>query len=257
MAEDFGVEGRGGFYDPVGALRDVVQNHLLQVLALVAMEPPSAHDPDPIRAEKQAVLKAVRAADPQRYVRGQYRGYRGVEGVDPKSTTETFVALSLLVDNWRWDGVPFLLRAGKCMPVKQTELRVVFRRPPRIGVGKGEHPDPNQLVIRIDPTPGARMRFLSKAAGVDDFQHANFEVLFERVPGEDPEPYERLLDDALQDKPSLFASEDSVEQTWRIIAPLLESPGPVHPYEPGTWGPAEAAGIPRGFGSWQEPWLPD
>jgi glucose-6-phosphate 1-dehydrogenase len=257
MAEDFGVEDRGEFYDPVGTLRDVVQNHLLQILALIAMEPPAGNNPDPIRDEKQVLLKAVRAADPERYIRGQYEGYRDVEGVAPDSQTETFVALSLMIDNWRWDGVPFFIRAGKQLPVKDTEIRVVFRRPPRIGVGRDGHPDPNQLVIRIAPVAGARLRFVAKAAGVDEFEPADLEVLFEKVPGADPEAYERLLDDALRGDSQLFAREESVEQTWRIITPLLESPGPVHPYAPGTWGPDAAQELPRGFGSWQEPWLPN
>jgi glucose-6-phosphate 1-dehydrogenase len=256
MAEDFGVEDRGEFYDPVGTLRDVVQNHLLQILALIAMEPPAGNNPDPIRDEKQVLLKAVRAADPERYIRGQYEGYRDVEGVAPDSQTETFVALSLMIDNWRWDGVPFFIRAGKQLPVKDTEIRVVFRRPPRIGVGRNGHPAPNQLVIRIAPVPGARLRFVAKAAGVDEFEPADLEVLFEKVPGADPEAYERLLDDALRGDSELFAREESVEQTWRIITPLLENPGPVHPYAPGTWGPDAAQALPRGFGSWQEPWLP-
>jgi glucose-6-phosphate 1-dehydrogenase len=256
MAEDFGVEDRGGFYDPVGALRDVVQNHLLQVLALVAMEPPAGNHTDPIRDEKEALLKSVRAADPQRYVRGQYEGYLDVDGVAADSDTETFVALSLLIDNWRWDGVPFYIRAGKHLPVKQTEVRVVFRRPPRIGVGNGGQPAPNQLVIRIDPIPGARLRFMAKEAGVDAFEPADLEVLFEKAPGADPEAYERLLDDALLGRSGLFAREESVEQTWRIITPLLEEPGPVHRYAPGTWGPEAAAKLVRGIGAWQEPWMP-
>ena len=256
MAEDFGVDDRGGFYDPVGALRDVVQNHLLQVLALVAMEPPAGNQPDPIRDEKQALLKAVRSADPKRYVRGQYEGYREVDGVAADSDTETFVALSLLIDNWRWDGVPFYVRAGKQLPVKQSEVRVVFRRPPRIGFGDGGLPDPNQLVIRIDPIPGARLRFIAKEAGVDAFEPADLEVLFEKTPGADPEAYERLLDDALLGRSGLFAREESVEQTWRIITPLLEEPGPVYPYAPGTWGPEEAARLVRGVGAWQDPWMP-
>jgi glucose-6-phosphate 1-dehydrogenase len=256
MAEDFGVEDRGSFYDPVGALRDVVQNHLLQVLALVAMEPPAGNHTDPIRDEKEALLKAVRAADPQRYVRGQYEGYREVDGVAADSETETFVALSLLIDNWRWDGVPFYIRAGKYLPVRQTEVRVVFRRPPRIGVGNGGQPAPNQLVIRIDPVPGARLRFMAKEAGVDAFEPADLEVLFEKAPGSDPGPYERLLDDALLGHSGLFAREESIEQTWRIIAPLLEEPGPIHPYAPGTWGPEAAAHLPRGVGAWHEPWMP-
>jgi glucose-6-phosphate 1-dehydrogenase len=141
--------------------------------------------------------------------------------------------------------------------VKDTEIRVVFRRPPRIGVGRDGHPDPNQLVIRIAPVAGARLRFVAKAAGVDEFEPADLEVLFEKVPGADPEAYERLLDDALRGDSQLFAREESVEQTWRIITPLLENPGPVHPYAPGTWGPDAAQELPRGFGSWQEPWLPN
>jgi len=256
MAEDFGVAERGRFYDPVGTLRDVVQNHLLQVLALIAMEAPEGNHADPIRDKKQALLAAVRSADPKRYVRGQYEGYRDVEGVAPDSDTETFVALSLVIDNWRWDGVPFFIRAGKCLPVKQTEVRVVFRRPPRVGFADGAHPQPNQLVIRIDPVPGARLRFIAKQAGSEAFEPADLEVLFEKTPGADPEPYERLLDDALLGHSQLFAREESVEHTWRIISPLLEQPGPVHPYKPGTWGPEEAARLPRGIGAWQEPWLP-
>ena len=152
--------------------------------------------------------------------------------------------------------MPFYIRAGKELPVKQTEIRVVFRRPPRIGVGDGGHPDPNQLVIRIDPVPGARLRFIAKQAGDDAFEPADLEVLFEKNPGADPEPYERLLDDALLGHSGLFAREASVEQTWRIIAPLLEEPGPVHPYAPRTWGPEAAAQLPRGVGAWQEPWMP-
>jgi glucose-6-phosphate 1-dehydrogenase len=256
MAENFGVTDRGGFFDPVGALRDVVQNHLLQVMALIAMEPPAGNHPDPIRDEKLALLKAVRSADPKRYVRGQYEGYRDVDGVAADSQTETFVALSLLIDNWRWDGVPFYIRAGKNLPVKQTEIRVVFRRPPRIGVGHQGQPDPNQLVIRLDPVPGARLRFVAKEAGVDAFEPADLEVLFETTPGADPGPYERLLDDALHGDSELFAREESVEETWRIITPLLEHPGPVHPYAPGTWGPEAAVHLPRGVGAWQEPWMP-
>lgn len=255
MAEDFGVEGRGAFYDPVGALRDVVQNHLLQVLALVAMEPPAAHQIDPIRDKKVELLKAVRDADPRRYVRGQYAGYREVEGVASGSQTETFAALELRIDNWRWSEVPFLIRAGKQLPVRATEVRIVFRRPPRIADGAAGQPEPNQLVIRIDPRPGARMRFVAKQPGADAFAPVDFEVLFEGGPGSEPGPYERLLADALSGACALFAREESIEQTWRILAPLIEEPGPVLAYEPGTWGPAEAQALMRGVGTWREPWL--
>jgi glucose-6-phosphate 1-dehydrogenase len=256
MAEDFGVEDRGRFYDPVGALRDVVQNHILQVLALVAMEPPAGNQDDSIRDKKLELFKAVRSADPKRYVRGQYSGYLGVPGVAKGSTTETYVALELAIDNWRWSGVPFFIRAGKQMPVKATEVSVVFRRPPPLGVGRGRPPGRNEMTIRIDPRAGARLRFLAKKAGEEAFQPADLEVLFEKAPGEDPEPYERLLDDALCGRCQLFTREDAVEETWRIVQPLLDEPGPVHPYESRSWGPQEADGLTRGMCQWYEPWMP-
>jgi glucose-6-phosphate 1-dehydrogenase len=256
MAEDFGVEDRGRFYDPVGTLRDVVQNHILQVLALVAMEPPAGNHPDSVRDKKLELFRAVRSADPARYVRGQYDGYLDVDGVAAGSTTETYAALELAIDNWRWSGVPFFIRAGKRMPVRETEVNVVFKRPPPLGVADGAHPDPNQMTIRIDPTPGARLRLLAKKAGEEEFEDADLEVLFEKVPGEEPQPYERLLDDALHGRSQLFTREDTVEETWRIVQPLLEDPGPVHSYEPGTWGPKEADGLTRGICRWYEPWLP-
>jgi glucose-6-phosphate 1-dehydrogenase len=257
MAENFGVEDRGHFYDPVGALCDVVQNHLLQVLGLIAMEPPSGNAHDAIRDKKLELFKAVRDADPNRYVRGQYKGYREIEGVDPKSETETYAALELEIDSWRWAGVPFFIRAGKCMPVKATEVNVVFRRPPRLGVGPRTRPDPNQITIRIDPQAGARIRFLSKKSGKEAFDPVDFTVLFERDPSQEPEPYERLLDDALLGRHGLFTREDEIEQTWRIVQPLLDKPPPPEPYEPGTWGPEGAKHLCRGICEWYEPWLPD
>ena len=256
MAEDFDVSDRGRFYDPVGALRDVVQNHILQVLALVAMEPPTANHPDSVRDKKLELFKAVCSANPKRYVRGQYDGYLDVEGVAKDSTTETFVALELEIDNWRWSGVPFFIRAGKEMPVTATEVSVVFKRPPRLGVGSGKRPGQNQMTIRIEPKPGARLRFLAKKAGTEAFEPADLDVLFEKAPGEDPEPYERLLDDALNGRSQLFTREDAVEETWRIVEPLLDKPGRVHPYERRTWGPEESKGLTRGICQWNEPWLP-
>jgi glucose-6-phosphate 1-dehydrogenase len=256
MAENFGVEDRGNFYDPVGTLRDVVQNHLLQIVALVAMEPPAANQPDPIRDKKLELFKAMRPADPERYVRGQYDGYLEVDGVAKGSTTETYAALELEIDNWRWSGVPFFIRAGKCMPVKHTEVNVVFHRPPRLGVGPKTFPEPNQLVIRIDPLPGARIRFLSKRAAKEAFEPADLEVLFEKEPGIDPKPYERLLDDALRGDSQLFIREESVEQTWRIVEPLLDGPPKVEVYSPGSWGPDSANLLVRGVCEWYEPWLP-
>jgi glucose-6-phosphate 1-dehydrogenase len=256
IAEDFGVEDRGRFYDAVGTMRDVIQNHALQVMALIAMEPPAGNQPDSVRDKKLELFKAVRSADPKRYVRGQYDGFREVENVAADSTTETFAAVELAIDNWRWSGVPFFIRAGKCLPVKASEVNVVLKRPPKLGVGPGKLPEPNYLTVRIEPRPGSRIRLFAKQAGVEAFEPADLEVLFEKVPGEDPEPYERLLGDALAGERQLFTREDAVEETWRIVQPLLDEPGPVHPYESGTWGPKEADGLTRGICQWYEPWLP-
>ncbi len=257
MAEDFGVEDRGSFYDPVGALRDVVQNHLLQVIALVAMEPPTGNHPDSIRDKKLELFRAMRSADPGRYVRGQYRGYREIEGVAPDSDTETFVALELAVENWRWSGVPFFVRAGKKLASKETEVNVVFKQPPPLGVGSGGSPAPNRMTIRIDPDPGARLRFFAKKAGEDDFEPADFEVLFDQDADDVPEPYERLLGDALVGRSELFIREVGIEETWRIVDPLLRQPPPVEPYEAGSWGPVSAASLVQGTCEWFDPWIPE
>jgi glucose-6-phosphate 1-dehydrogenase len=256
IAEDFGVDDRGRFYDAVGAMRDVIQNHALQVLALVGMGPPTGNHHDSVRDKKLEFFKAMRTADPERYVRGQYKGFLDVNDVAPDSTTETFAAVELAVDNWRWSGVPFFIRSGKCMPAKSSEVTVVFKRPPPLGVGAGKRPEPNQMTVRIEPTPGARMRLFAKKAGEEAFEPADMEVLFEKVPGEEPEPYERLLGDAIAGDHQLFTRQDTVEETWRIVQPLLDEPGPVHQYEPGTWGPAEADKLTRGICQWHEPWLP-
>jgi glucose-6-phosphate 1-dehydrogenase len=256
IAEDFGVDDRGRFYDAVGAMRDVIQNHALQVLSLVAMEPPAGNHPDSVRDKKVELFRAMRPADPKRYVRGQYDGFLKVKDVAPDSTTETFAAIELAIDNWRWSSVPFFIRAGKNMPVKASEVNVVFRRPPRLGIGNGKLPEPNQMTVRIEPKAGARTRLWAKKAGVEEVEPADLEVLFEKVAGEDPEPYERLLGDALAGRNQLFTREDAVEETWRIVQPLLDEPGPVHPYEPGSWGPKEADKLTRGISQWLDPWLP-
>jgi len=256
IAEDFGVDDRGRFYDAVGAMRDVIQNHALQVLALVGMGPPTGNHHDSIRDKKLELFKAMRTTDPHRYVRGQYEGFLDVEDVDPKSTTETFAAVELEIDNWRWSGVPFFIRAGKCMPSKVSEVTAVFRRPPLLGIGHGKTPEPNKMTFRIEPTPGSRMRMYAKKAGEEAFEPADLEVLFERTPGEDPEPYERLLGDAIAGRHTLFTRQDAIEETWRIVQPLLDDPGPVLPYAPGTWGPAKANELTRGITQWSEPWLP-
>ena len=186
------------------------------------MGPPTGNHHDSIRDKKLEFFKAVRTADPKRYVRGQYDGYHDVQEVAPDSTTETFAAVELAVDNWRWSGVPFFIRAGKCLPVKASEVKVVFKRPPRLGIGPGKLPEPNQLTVRIEPKPGSRIRLFAKQAGEEAFEPADLEVLFEKVPGEDPEPYERLLGDALAGSHQLFTRQDTVEETWRIVEPLLE-----------------------------------
>jgi glucose-6-phosphate 1-dehydrogenase len=238
-------------------MRDVIQNHALQVLGIVGMEPPTGNHHDSVRDKKLEFFKAMRAADPKRYVRGQYDGFLEVTDVAADSTTETFAAVELAVDNWRWSGVPFFIRAGKNLPVKASEVTVFFKRPPRLGVGKGKTPEPNQLTIRIEPAPGARIRLYAKQAGEEAFQAADLEVLFERTPGEEPEPYERLLSDALTGEHQLFTRQSAIEETWRVVQPLLDEPGPVLPYEPGTWGPDKAGELLRGTGQWAKPWLPE
>ena len=259
LAEDFGVEDRGSFYDAVGALRDVVQNHLLQVLALVAMEPPSAReeDRDAIRDRKSDLFKAIPDADPSRYVRGQYEGYRGIKGVAPDSNTETYVALKLEIDDWRWAGVPFFIRAGKSMPVEATEVRVIFQEPPRLGIGGRMIPDPDELVMRIKPEPGAELCLLAKKGGAEALQRVHLDLLFEDQVGDQPAPYERLLLDALRGNTELFPNEAAIEETWRIVQPLLEVDSEPDPYKPGTWGPQRAGELLHGHGGWRRPWLPE
>ena len=256
LAENFGVADRGEFYDRVGTIRDVIQNHALQMLALVAMEPPSQNQVESIRAKKLELFESIRAADPAHCVRGQYDGYHEVDGVSADSATETFAALELRIDNWRWSGVPFYIRAGKELPIKQTEIRVVFKRPPPTGIAGADQPGHNEMVIRIDPTPGARLRFIAKRPGLDAFEDADLDVLFEKEPGSDPEPYERLLDDAIRGDMNLFTPFDAIDETWRIVQPLLDDPGEVFAYEPGTWGPPEADRLVKGVCTWAEPWRP-
>jgi glucose-6-phosphate 1-dehydrogenase len=257
MAEAFGVEGRGAFFDPVGALRDVVQNHLLQVLALVAMEPPSAgpDDLDAIRSRKNDLFRAIPPADPSRYVRGQYRGYREIDGVAADSQTETFVALQLGVDNWRWEGVPFFIRAGKQMPVDATEVRIVFHQPPRLGIGGRTVPDANEFIIRLKPDSGAELCLNAKRGGEEALHRVHLDLFFEEQVGEQPEPYERLLRDAVHGDFELFPGQDAVEQTWRIVQPLLDVDLAPEPYQAGSWGPNAAERLLAGHGGWRRPWV--
>ena len=254
MAEDFGVEGRGAFYDPVGALRDVVQNHLLQVLALVAMDPPAGGSADDMRDKKLEVFRAMPPADPQHYVRGQYQGYTDIPGVAPGSTTETYAALRLEIDNWRWADVPIFIRAGKALPDHVTEVRLLLRRTPRLTfLPRAARVDPNQIVLRIDPDPGMRLQL--SALAEKSWRTVHLNTSFTRELGEPAEPYERLLHAAIIGDHQLFARQDSVEETWRIVQPLLDNPPEVRPYPRGSWGPAEAESLVRGHPRWQQPWL--
>jgi glucose-6-phosphate 1-dehydrogenase len=258
MAENFGVEGRGHFYDPVGAVRDVVVNHLLQLLAAAAMEPPAGADLQTINDGKFAVFRAMPEADPDHYVRGQYEGYRSIDGVSSRSRTETFAALRLEIDNWRWAGVPFFLRTGKELPVKQTELRLVFSRPPRLHFVSGGHrpPEPSQIVFRIDPGTGVRIALDARRADRKGPAPIELDMEFSKEGGEDATPYEILLHAALIGDSTHFTRQDSVEAAWRIVQPLLDKPPPVYRYARKTWGPSQAEKLVARWGGWRPPWTP-
>jgi glucose-6-phosphate 1-dehydrogenase len=257
MAEAFGVGDRGHFYDPVGALRDVVVNHLMQLLAAATMEAPAGGDAEAIKDAKAAVFAAMPPADPDRYVRGQYVGYRKIDGVSARSKTETFCALEMGIESWRWSGVPILIRAGKRMPLTQTELRLVFREPPRLAfLGDRIQPSPSQLVIRIDRGTGVRVVLDAHRADRGGSMPIELDMEFAGEGGEDPTPYEVLLQAALAGDATHFTREDAVEQTWRIVQPLLEAPPPVQSYAQGSWGPASAAALAAPVGGWQPPWMP-
>jgi glucose-6-phosphate 1-dehydrogenase len=256
LAEDFGVEDRGHFYDPVGALRDVVVNHLMQVVGMTAMEPPAGGDPKTLQDAKVSLYRAIGTADPAHYVRGQYDGYRGIDGVAADSTTETYAALRLEIDNWRWSGVPFFIRTGKRLPITQTEVRLVFKHPPRLGFAAlDRRPEPNQLVIKLDPSTGARIVLDAHRADAGTAAPILFDVEFAEMGGEGATPYEVLLHAAMVGEATRFTRQDGVEQTWRIMQPLLDAPPPVHVYQPGSWGPIEADKLVTGHGRWHEPWL--
>jgi glucose-6-phosphate 1-dehydrogenase len=257
MFEDFGVEDRGHFYDPVGALRDVVVNHLMQVVAMTAMEAPSGGDADTLKDSMLAVFRSIETADPKHYVRGQYDGYQAIDGVADNSKTETFAALRLEVDNWRWSGVPFFIRTGKLMPVTQTEVRLVFKTPPRLGFKRIESGmEPNQLVVKLDPSTGVRILLDAYRADIDKAGPVSFDVEFATMGGEGATPYEVLLHAAMSGDSTRFTRQDGVEETWRIMQPLLDSPPPVHPYVPGTKGPKQADDLVAHYDHWHGPWAP-
>jgi glucose-6-phosphate 1-dehydrogenase len=254
MAESFGVEDRGHFYDKVGALQDVVVNHLLQLVSAATMEAPAGTDPQTIKNSQVALWSAVHAANPAHYVRGQYDGYQSIDGVASGSTTETSAALRLDIENWRWDGVPIFIRTGKRMPVTGTELRLVFRRPPKLGLNlPGFHaPEPSELVVRLDPGAGVRIAVNAHRGYTKGPSMVNLDL---DLGGDEAKPYEVLLHAALVGDPTRFTRQDGVEQEWRIMQPLLDNPPPVLPYQPGTWGPAAADQLVADYGGWREPWM--
>ena len=255
MAESFGVEDRGHFYDPVGALRDVVVNHLMQVVAAAAMEPASSGEADVLKDSLVSVYRAMPEADPAHYVRGQYEGYRAIEGVSADSTTETFAALRLEIDSWRWAGVPWFIRTGKRLPITQTELRVVFKRPPRLGFHNWTRlPEPSQMVVKLDPSTGVRMLVEAQRDVAVEPEQITMDMEFAQEGGEGPTPYEVLLHAALIGDSKRFTRQDGVEQCWRVMQPLLDDPPPVHPYAQGSWGPDAADQVLAGYGGWHEPW---
>ncbi|HWB35582.1 MAG TPA: glucose-6-phosphate dehydrogenase, partial [Rugosimonospora sp.] len=245
------------FYDAVGALRDVVVNHLLQLVSAGAMEPPAGHGEGTLKNAQVALWQAIRDADPAHYVRGQYDGYAAIDGVAPDSHTETFAALRLEIDNWRWSGVPFFLRTGKRLPVTQTEFRLVFQRPPRLSgleLPGEDDPEADQLVVRLDPTTGVRMRLCARRGDLPGAEPVEMDVEFARQGGEAPSPYEVLLHAAMQGHSVRFARQDGVEERWRVMQPLLAK-REFERYAPGTWGPAGARELTAGTGGWHEPWV--
>jgi glucose-6-phosphate 1-dehydrogenase len=251
MAEDFGVQGRGAFYDQAGAIRDVVQNHLLQLLCNIAIEPPPSVEIERVRDEKVKVLRSIRTLQPKDVVRGQFSGYRNEPGVKTDSQVETYVALRLLIDSWRWKGVPFYIRAGKLLPLTATEVVVKLRQPPAIF---GDDPPPhNYFRFRVTPNLEIGAAAMVKEPG-EEIRGAMTELMV--TESSDPaemQAYEELLDDAMHGNQIHFARQDYVEEAWRIVDPVLGNATPVHPYSPGSWGPGEADALMAGEGGWFDP----
>jgi glucose-6-phosphate 1-dehydrogenase len=252
MAETFGVQDRGRFYDETGAVRDVVQNHMLQVLANLAMDPPTGEDHEAVRDEKASLLKAIRPITPESVVRGQYNGYRSVPGVTAGSNVETFIVVKLFIDTWRWAGVPIFIRAGKQMPVTATEVVVEFKRPPRetfseLVPGRSAH-----LRLRVSPDISIALGVRVKVPG-ELMVGNDVELVLQRQPAADEPPYQRLLGDAMRGRGDLFARQDLVEAQWRIVEPILDDVTPVYAYEPGSWGPEESHQLIGSDGPWINP----
>ncbi len=252
MAESFDEAGRGAYYDRAGAIRDVMQNHLLQVVSLLAMEPPSGRSPESVRDGQFRVLDSIRRLTPKDVVRGQYRGYRDVVGVAAGSTVETFAALRLHVDTWRWDGVPFYLRAGKCLPVTATEVVVALKRPPQSVFQESRPPDADYFRFRLAPDMSISLGARAKVPGEELVGEA-VELYACHQSGTERPPYQRLIGDATRGDQALFAREDSVEAAWRVVDGILDDRTPLHDYEPGSWGPETATGVLARGNQWHDP----
>jgi len=254
MAEHFGVAGRGKFYEEAGAIRDVVQNHMLQLVALLAMEAPSGNYHEAVRDEKARIFKAMRPLDPASVVRGQYQGYLQEDGVSPTSQVETFAAVRLFLDTWRWAGVPFYIRAGKCLPETATEILVELKTPPQAVFGEEEPPQSNYYRFRLSPDIVISLGARAKVPG-EAMWGEGVELIVRSHPADGMPPYERLLGDAMRGDPTLFVREDSVEAAWRVVDPVLGKVTPVFQYAPNTWGPPEADRIIERDGGWHNPVL--
>ena len=252
MAENFGVQGRGGFYEEVGAIRDVVQNHLLQVIALLAMDAPVGHDAHAIQAEKLRIFHAMRPVDPKEVVRGQFSGYRDEKGVAKDSQVETFAAMRLHIDTWRWADVPFYIRAGKSLPISATEVIVNLKRPPMAIFDASTTMPTNYFRFRLSPEVVIGTGALVKRIG-ENMRGEPVELIARHHSQAEKSPYERLLGDAIRGDSSLFTQDDSVEAAWRVVDPVLTDPLPVVEYEPGTWGPKVANDIVIGDDTWHDP----
>ena len=251
MAEEFGVQGRGAFYDQTGAIRDVVQNHLLQILTNLAMEPPVQADSESIRDEKVKVLKAIPPLVEKDVVRGQFRGYQAEKGVAPDSKVETFAALRLEVNSWRWQGVPFYIRAGKCLPVTCTEVLIRLRKPP--AVYPSEALKQNHMRLRVSPDTTIALGMMVISAGQEMAGQAVEMVASRHPEAGEMDAYERVLGDAIAGDPTLFAREDYVEEAWRIVDPVLKASTPINQYDPGTWGPPQVEQRVAPPGGWHNP----
>ena len=251
MAETFGVLGRGKFYEEAGAIRDVIQNHLLQVLAFLTMDPP-AGGTDAIRDEKARVFKAIRPLSSVDIVRGQYRGYREENGVAANSQVETYTAARFVIDNWRWADVPFYIRTGKCLPATVTEVVAEFRRPPRETFGEDIPGLSNHLRLRLSPDVVIALGVRVKMAG-ERMAGEDVELIATQRPRQEMSPYERLLGDALEGDQSLFARQDAIEAQWAIVEPVLSNVSPLYVYDPNTWGPVEADQLTARSGRWCDP----